>query len=299
MHERLQPANETPKKVSEENVIRNIDNLIADKLESLAGLKNIDSWNKEYMDLPEDLSALEEFYARLQNEVLQKREDALLSIEFAGEFSESEKEDIRRLDREVRAALKDHENFLGNGATAEVYALAGDNVMCVKFITDKDNYNENNHLRVEFGHLLKVWTKTQESKVRTPHPIFLRIHPNEGHSYGMEKIRGGSLSQILESPQKYQELVALAKSVDRTQAEHDLMAFVEEMHEAGVIHGDLYTRNIMFDESGRLFVIDFGKAKIIDFEGGRPDERKHDLYVAQQSIRSFFSQLDSIDNKPN
>jgi len=286
---------------SEKDALEKLAALIDSKMDSLNGmrLKNLEALNKEHEFLPYDLEVLQEFYSRLQEQRLEKREDALISFEFFGDFSEAQKDKIRKFDSEVRAAYKDHENFLGNGATAEVYALSSDDKMCVKFITDQERYNENNLIRVEFSHLSKVYKKTKESIVRVPYPIFLRIHSNEGHSYGMEKIRGASLSQILETPGKYPELVALAKAADRSQIEENLVAFITQMHEADIVHGDLYARNLMLDEEGRLFVIDLGKAQVIDFPGGKEDERKRDLYVAKASLKDFFARLDEIDNNSN
>ena len=286
---------------SEKDAVKKLLALIDSKMELLVGmrLKNLEELNKEYLNLPDDLEVLENFYARLQIERLETREDALMSIEFSGEFTEAQKDKIRRFDREVRAAYRDHENFLGNGATAEVYALSGDDKMCVKFITDQDRYDENNHLRIEFTHLSKLYKKTKESVVRVPYPIFLRIHSSEGHSYGMEKIRGASLSQILENPAKYPKLVALAKGMDRSQIEENLNSFIIQMHDSGLVHGDLYARNLMFDEEGRLFVIDLGKAQVIDFPGGKEDERKRDLYTGRHSLIDFFTRLNQIDNNSN
>ena len=255
-------------------------------------------WDDEYMALPEDAEALDNFLKRLQLFV-EQREDALLAFEFSEGHTEQEKEQIKRFDRDVRAAFRDPSGFLGNGATAEVYGMPSNNTICVKFIISQERYNENNHLRREFNYLSKVFECTRGQAVTTPYPIFLRIHAKEGHSYGMERIQGASLSQILEQADKYPELVTLAKSIDRQQAESDLVAFVENMHEANVVHGDLYHRNIMLDGEGRLVVIDFGKAHQIDFEGGKTDDRKLDEYTAVQSLRDFFRQIDLLTNNPN
>jgi tRNA A-37 threonylcarbamoyl transferase component Bud32 len=110
----------------------------------------------------------------------------------------------------------------------------------------------------------------------------------------MEKIQGASLSQILESPEKYPDLVSLAAGLNRAQLTETLIAFVDELHNAGVVHCDLYKRNLMLDENGALVVIDYGKGKRLDFPQAREDERKSDLYNAKQSLTDFFIKLDSL-----
>jgi hypothetical protein len=45
---------------------------------------------------------------------------------------------------------------------------------------------------------------------------------------------------------------------------------------------------------GRLFVIDFGKSKAIDFHDDKEDQRKSDKYVAELDIKKFFEGIDKI-----
>lgn len=225
---------------------------------------------------------------------VEQRESALISFDFVKGYSESEINQVKQFDSDVRTAFRDPAGFLGNGATAEVYSMPRNESICVKFIISQERYNENNHLRKEFYYLSKVFEHTKEGAVTTPYPIFLRIHAKEGHSYGMEKIPGASLSQIVEQPEKYLELVHLAATIDRQKAEEDVVSFVDSMHQVGVVHGDLYQRNIMLDKEGRLCVIDFGKAHQIDFAGEKEEDRKLDEYIALQSLRDFFTKIDSL-----
>jgi len=256
---------------------------------------DIQTWRDKYDSLPSEISELKDFEDELSDFEV-RREVALLSLEFVGEIPEEEKLTILRFDQEVRASYKNPNNFLGNGATAEVYEMTSNDVICVKFITDQDRYDENNHIRKEFDFLSKVYEETQDGAVRTPYPIFCRIHAKEGHSYGMEKIHGASLSQITEFPDRYADLLTAAHSLDRQQAEADLLAFVEQMHQSGVAHCDLFRRNIMLGDDGRLYVIDFGKAKNIDFAEDREERIKTDYYVLKQALQEFFSELEGLTN---
>jgi tRNA A-37 threonylcarbamoyl transferase component Bud32 len=177
--------------------------------------------------------------------------------------------------------------------------MMSNDTLCVKFITNQAKYNENNHMRVEYHFLERLYAATKDSIVRVPFPVFLRIHAREGHSYGMEKIKGASLSQMLEFPDLYPDILEIARGLNREQAEADLVAFVEEMHAADVVHCDLYMRNVMLGSDGRLYVIDFGKSKNIDFKGEKEEERKSDLYNARESVRDFFRKLDKLTEAKN
>jgi tRNA A-37 threonylcarbamoyl transferase component Bud32 len=288
-------------KTPEKKSLAQLDNQIANTLEALeaTGL-NMARWNAEYEKLPDDPAAFEAFQTKL-SDFEGRRSEALASFEFDVEVTPEEAEKIRHFDREIMSAFKDFDNYLGNGATAEVYALRADDTICVKFITDQGRYNENNHMRVEYERLAQVYKHTRglSQQVKVPHPIFLRIHAKEGHSYGMEKIHGQSLSRILEAPDENVELIAIAAKVDRTALLNELLAFVSAMHESGVTHCDLYKRNIMLDKDGHLCVIDFGKAKLIEYKGDREDRCKSDVLNAQQSLRDFFAQIDALTNTNN
>jgi len=278
--------------------VSQLDTKISDTIERLENVGlNMGKWKNEYENLPSEASDLEVFLEKLVA-FQHKRSDALSSFEFDAEVSSDEAAKIRQFDQEIMLAFKDHEHYLGMGATAEVYALRADDAICVKFITDQARYNENNHMRVEYERLATVYKHTRgfSKKIRVPHPIFLRIHAKEGHSYGMEKIHGENLSRILEVPEQYPELIAVAKQIDRDNLQAELQAFVIKMHEAGITHCDLYKRNIILDMSGRLCVIDFGKAKKIEFKGDLEDEQKSDIYNAQQTLRDFFAQIDKLTN---
>jgi tRNA A-37 threonylcarbamoyl transferase component Bud32 len=296
MHENAAHPISKNNELPAENRVPYFEQRIDSLLEGLQS-QGIDTrrWNEEYLEVPDDEAALESFHERLQS-FIEQREEALLAFDFTKEYTDQEKERLKQFDREVRASFRDPDGFLGNGATAEVYSMPRNDTVCVKFIISQERYNENNHLRKEFHYLSKVFEHTKERSVTTPYPIFLRIHANEGHSYGMEKIQGASLSQILEQPEKYIDLLLQASKIDREKTEENLVEFIEAMHEVGVVHGDLYQRNIMLDREGRLYVIDFGKAHQIDYAGGKEDDRKLDEYIGRQSLKDFFDKIDLLTN---
>ena len=56
---------------------------------------------------------------------------------------------------------------------------------------------------------------------------------------------------------------------------HKLFVVINIMHENGVYHNDLHGGNIMMDDRGRFYIIDFGNAKII---GDNAEYYEHDDY---------------------
>lgn len=180
-------------------------------------------------------------------------------------------------------------------ATAEVYEVVGHPQLCWKFVTSQDKYNENNHVRVEFN-LLSKMRSFQCGRVRTPTPYFLRIHPRDGHSFGMERVDGKNLSQILERPNESPELIAVAKEIDRERLLHELTDFIHAMHSVKAItHGDLFQRNIMLDHAGQIFIVDFGKGKFHDMDTKARDLLEEtDLATINSEVRSFFASIDKI-----
>jgi Kae1-associated kinase Bud32 len=60
-----------------------------------------------------------------------------------------------------------------------------------------------------------------------------------------------------------------------------------KMHEAGMVHGDLTTSNMILEgeagkEPGRLFIIDFGLGKM----SGRAEDRAVDLYLLYEALKA-------------
>ncbi len=249
-------------------------------------------WEHEYERVLEEGSDLDNFFNRFAL-FLEHRAEALHSIEINENVEPEVAAMITSFDRRVADAFGRHDLFLDRGSTAEVYALPGHEGICVKYITDQERYNENNHLRTEFRYL-DTLSGLSYGHARLPRPYFLRIHPVDGHSYGMEHIKGKSLSQLLQKPDASPELIKFAKEADREAILDDLLGLVELLHEHGVTHNDLKSRNIMFDATGEWFIIDFGKARR---EGPGEDHerlRKIDIASLKGEIREFFKKLDTI-----
>ena len=252
-------------------------------------------WEQDYDNLHiarAKHGALKTFFEKFAS-FEKKREEALFSMEVPAGLDQSIVAEIKDFDINVVLSFRNPSLFQGNGATAEVYEVLGHPGICVKFITDQARYNENNHIRVEFGFLNAV-RNVQSGRVRSPKPYFLRIHPRDGHSYGMERVDGASLSQLLEKPQERADLITVAKLLDRTQIIQEFKGFVMHMHELGVTHNDIAMRNIMLDREGKLFLIDYGKARRNENENAHAMRCESDLASLESELSSFFQEIDKL-----
>lgn len=230
-------------------------------------------------------------------EFLKRRESALETMELRADLSPRVKEEVMYVLNVIRDTFGDANYFLGNGYTAEVYELPVAPHVAVKYISKQDAYNENNHLRAEYEFLrisndLKVG---EHGRIRTPKADFIRIHPTEGHQMGQEKVRGKSLTQLIETPEHPDcaKLIELARTIDRESLMNDAVEFVTRLYdEHGLTHNDLFTRNLMLDDRGRLFVIDFGKAKEKELGNDWDHEHTRDLVCIKVALKRFFAFLD-------
>lgn len=248
-------------------------------------------WQYEFEDL---IEVTPEFFEKFDN-FLEARKHAFDNIvEIESWTSEEIRTEIRAVQEVIRQTFGDPHHFLGNGYTAEVYELPIAPHLCIKYIKDQNAYNENNHIRKEFEFLVQLRSYSVE-EVRTPLPYFVRIHPSEGHSYGMERVTGRSLSQIIERPGENQLLIQLLKNMDKKTVEKQLIVYIEGMHKNfNVTHGDLFLRNIMLNDEGKFFVIDFGKASYEEIGQDHEMRRKRDIATITSEIKKFFFEIDKI-----
>jgi|GEM_PF-2329390 len=276
--------------ILEQSFLRDIEQLRRANAGELAS-----RWEDAYDNLDDGNptgDSLRAFFKRFA-QFKQQREDALFSMEVAEGLDEELVAEVKEFDRNVVSSFGKTTLFQGNGATAEVYEVLGHPRICVKFITNQDRYNENNHIRAEFGFLRSV-SNLEYGRVRSPKPYFLRTHPTEGHSYGMEKVEGKSLSQLLEKPDEAAELVIAARQFDRTAVYEELSRYLELLHERGITHNDIRLRNMMFDHDGNWFVIDYGKAKRDEKQEVHEMHRESDLAALRSELHTFFAEIDKL-----
>jgi predicted Ser/Thr protein kinase len=100
-------------------------------------------------------------------------------------------------------------------------------------------------------------------------------HPNivPIYAYGIDEaegipwmalrlVAGGSLSQLLKSERLR---LPLARSVEIL---HGVADALDHAHGKGIVHRDVKPQNVLLDEGGRVYLADFGIAKILESSGG-------------------------------
>jgi tRNA A-37 threonylcarbamoyl transferase component Bud32 len=251
-----------------------------------------EKWEDRFYELEEvDQSFFDEFDA-----FMEKRSAAFSGVtEVIPGLNDEIVSEINEAEKVIGQTYGDPNYFLGNGAVAKVYELPIAPHVCVKYVYDNEKYSEGNHIRVEYSYLEEL-SEHSAAGVRTPKPLFIRIHPSEGHSYGMEKINGKSLSAILERKAENVELIELLKKMDRVSVKKQLLQYIESLHQQfKMTHGDLFLRNIMVDHAGNFYIIDFGKAQVEQVGEDHEGRRKRDLATISSEIGLFFNEIDSID----
>lgn len=115
----------------------------------------------------------------------------------------------------------------------------------------------------------------QEAQVlgRLQHPGIAQIHAAETDPasadglpyFVMELVRGGTLTEACKGRPVAEKLALFRDACDA----------VQYAHEMGVVHRDLKPGNIFVDEHGRVKVLDFGMARLLDTGGPPMTQRTH------------------------
>ncbi len=149
---------------------------------------------------------------------------------------------------------------LGRGGMASVYKA---------YEATLDRYVALKVLPREFLH-----DPTFAERFRHEAQVIARLeHPNIVPIYGfdieqpegipwmaMRLVKGGSLSQLLK-----RERISFARTVAILRGVADALDYA---HHQGIIHRDVKPQNILLDEVGRAYLLDFGIAKIVEGTGG-------------------------------
>ena len=129
--------------------------------------------------------------------------------------------------------------------------------------------------------------------ISVPHPYF-HLKTSKIESYGMQLIEGFNLDlEQFKTGNKTisPELATKISELDLAAVNNEIERFFNRMHEY-CLHGDIKPRNIMIDNDGKFYIIDFGQSVLaheID-ENGRDqfDQLKHDEIKATKDIIKMF-----------
>ena len=102
-------------------------------------------------------------------------------------------------------------------------------------------------------------------KLSIPHPGL--VETDEKEKIVMQRIKGDKLREVLDKKP------ILAKRVGE---------LVAEMHNNHIIHGDLTTSNIIFNEKKEIVFIDFG----LSFQSHKIEDKAVDIHLFKQALNS-------------
>jgi len=152
--------------------------------------------------------------------------------------------------------VKNPKNFLGKGGAAMVFSLE---TQCIKLLKNRHNsdlvnqYNLGNTVQNEFF-IQSLLNNFDIGGVHSPKIIAYYIG-KENAAIIMEKLTAANLQLVINKTED------LPKKFDPENFIIQLEQYIYEMHDLGIVHGDLFPRNIMIDkQTGLPRIIDFGRA---------------------------------------
>ncbi|MEZ5064611.1 MAG: serine/threonine-protein kinase [bacterium] len=168
----------------------------------------------------------------------------------------------------------------------------GEGGMGIVFEAEQENPRRTVAIKVVRGGLLadessrRRFEREAEALARLQHPGIAAIHEagrtEDGEPwFAMELVRGRPLGEP--APQTADGVAAREARLDLFLQIADAIAYA---HQRGVIHRDLKPSNVMVDESGRVKVLDFGLAHIVD-----GDPTLGSLHADSRTIRGTLPYL--------
>jgi tRNA A-37 threonylcarbamoyl transferase component Bud32 len=234
----------------------------------------------------------EEAYAFVKS-LIERRQEAKEKVftKIASILSPEVKEEVRSVVKAIEGTFGDSNYFVGNGSVAEVYEMPYASHVCVKYLVNPSMAREHgNSFQEEVGYMEDLDGFEVEG-IRVPSVYF--YHSSDfGTCFGMEKIKGASLNLIIENPDKY-PFVEHIKKQDMKEVIRRYKAFVVAMHEEKkLVHRDITPRNMMVDEEGNWYLIDFGRAKKIEIGDDSTDRFEGvDIASVESAVRELYAKI--------
>lgn len=174
-------------------------------------------------------------------------------------------------------SLEIHAESIGEGGNAEVLAIAEGpfSKVCLKRLKENPQIDCNSIDREN-----ELQGMARKAGVRTPLAL-ISLETEKGDFFIMEKIMGTTVEEVLATPSKLPEQFSHEVFVQ------DLEEQIVKMHNAGIYHRDLHSRNVMINEEGLPVIIDFGTAT----EGSGADFTYEELANVYNPIKEKYEQV--------
>lgn len=197
-------------------------------------------------------------------------------------------------ERIAKDLIESAEQKIGKGSSSKVYVDPQHPDLCYKRITRGIDVNT---IEEEAKFLEAVRDINSDVGVPLPAMTISFDYEKEGeklhcNAMAMERINGMTLEEIATSgtfpegaePKSKDDLKHLRNSF------REVRKFVEEMNSRlGIYHTDLKERNIMLDETGKWWIIDFGEAKKAHFQEEVSNTDSQDLKRTWKQFALFAS----------
>lgn len=180
------------------------------------------------------------------------------------EGDEPHKEELLETVKVLSRARFDSSLFIGKGNAGHVFRAPHTKGYCIKYLYNPSM--QRTHIEDEFILLSAVNAMSSDLdtlKVPQAHGVAKNIERTKNF-FTMECIEGLTLEEIVTSPSQRKQklsdfsidtLIALLSDKEKRAK---LLKDLGKILNAGIIHGDIHPRNIMINEKGEFYLIDFG-----------------------------------------
>ncbi|PIN89103.1 Kae1-associated kinase Bud32 [Candidatus Pacearchaeota archaeon CG10_big_fil_rev_8_21_14_0_10_34_76] len=165
------------------------------------------------------------------------------------------------------------EKTVARGAEAIVYKL-GSKVVKDRIPKGYRHPDLDNKLRTRRTKSEEKLLSKASEIVSTPKPL-ITSSSSDNYKIHMPYIPGKKLSEHLDKLKNYQ---TICKKIGQSLA---------KLHDAGLIHGDLTTSNLILTKNNKVFFIDFG----LGFHSTRIEDKAVDLHLISQALEAKHSSI--------
>lgn len=191
--------------------------------------------------------------------------------------------------QEIERIVNNPERKIGEGGIGEVFHTSKG--LCVKLMkTTPDRAGGRNHVSVEAELQLRLASLNIEG-VRVPrcYGFWAAESGNERHGIIMEQLDAVNLQLALNGTDKFPPNFNPELFADL------LEQFVAEVHVQGILHNDMWPRNVMIDRNtGKPYLIDFGNSKELKSLENRGVLSNEELEQLDQRIRRPLEALTKL-----